>query len=109
MSILSENRSSSKNDALIKTIVIEDQIEWQTVIKKLVANTQELALKGVYSDLNQAKTILEKDEIDLVLLDVELDQDNGVEFIKKLTNKVNSIIISSHSKYAIQGYEIEGN
>lgn len=107
MSILSENRSSSKNDALIKTIVIEDEAEWQTVIEKLVKKTPELTLKGIYADLTQAKTILEKEEIDLVLLDVELNQANGVDFIKKLTNKVNAIIISSHSKYAIKGYEIE--
>lgn len=93
----------------ISTIIIEDDSIWQTILQKLVESKSELSCIGVYATLEEAEKVIQKEEVELILLDVEVQGQNAIEFIKKFDKNISIIIISSHEKYALSGYEINAS
>ena len=63
-------------------LIVDDEDKLRSLLKRIIT------LEGFYVqeavDLKQAKKILEKDEVDIVLCDVKLPDGNGVDFIQKI-------------------------
>ena len=74
-------------------LIVDDEEKLRNLLKRLVGLEGFFVLEA--SDLQQAKKILEKDEIDVVLCDVKLPDGSGVDFIKniKLTHPLVEIIL----------------
>jgi len=74
-------------------LIVDDEEKLRNLLKRLVGLEGFFVLEA--SDLPQAKKILEKDEIDVVLCDVKLPDGSGVDFIKniKLTHPLVEIIL----------------
>ena len=90
----------------INSIIIDDDSYWQLIIKNLIKGNDQLSLLGIFSDTQSAYEFLAHNEIDLIFLDVQIENDNGIELIKKLKNQPHVIIISSFAEFAIDGYSI---
>jgi DNA-binding LytR/AlgR family response regulator len=95
-----------KSNDKIKTIIIDDESQWQLIVRKFVEKTPELALQNVFSDVETAYDYLQENDVDLICLDMEINDDIGINLIKRLDKKYAVIIISSHETYAIQGFSI---
>jgi len=79
-------------------LVIDDSIAILTSIRSILEKTYDVSLA---KDAEIAKTILETTDIDLILLDVEMPDMSGIEFLKILNNSpswyhIPVIIVSSH-------------
>ena len=60
-----------------------------------------------YASAQEAiKRILEKD-IDLVFLDIEMPQLNGIEFAKIIPQSTRIIFTTAYDRYAIQGFKVD--
>lgn len=95
-----------KNPSLIKSIIIDDESYWQTIIKKLADSIPYLSIEGIFSDIETAYEYLSDHDIELIFLDVQINNDNGIDLIKRLHKIHSVIIISSHSSFALEGYSI---
>lgn len=91
---------SSKIDILknLKILYIEDEIK----IQKEVCKTLELLAKDIYpfSNAEEALEFFYKNQVDIILSDVTLENMSGLEFAKKVreSNKtIPIIIISAHT------------
>jgi len=49
---------------------------------------------------------LNEDSIDLLFLDIEMPQLNGIDFIKSLANPPAVILTTAYRDYALESYEI---
>jgi DNA-binding NtrC family response regulator len=63
-------------------LIVDDEEKLRNLLKRIVGLEGFNVLEA--SDLQQAKKILEKDEIDVVLCDVKLPDGSGVDFIQKI-------------------------
>src|SRR4051812_32862975 len=87
-------------------IIVEDEPLAAEVIKDYIEQVPFLQLKGVCTDALYAMDLLQKENIDMVFLDIHLPKLKGLDFIKALKKPLQIIITSAYQEYALQGYEL---
>lgn len=92
---------------MISCIAIDDEPKALSIIENHVLRTDFLTLDATFTDPFKAISFLEKNEIDLLFLDINMPDISGFEFLKHLSNKIQIIFTTAHSEYAIQSYEVE--
>jgi DNA-binding LytR/AlgR family response regulator len=91
---------------MIHCILIEDQIPAQYIIEKYISDTDNLILKGTFTDTISANEFLKKEPIDLIFLDIHLPKISGIEFLRTIENGPRVILTTAFSDYAFESYEL---
>lgn len=95
---------------MINCIIIDDQQEATDVIQDHLKRITQINLKKVFTDPIEGLKYLENNQIDLVFLDIEMPNLNGLEFIESL-KEVNGknipkfIFTTGYHKYALSGFD----
>jgi DNA-binding LytR/AlgR family response regulator len=95
---------------MITCIIIDDQKEAIGVIEDHLKKFAQLTLIAVFTDSLEGLEFLEKKQVDLVFLDIEMPNLNGLDFIESLRSKKGKdipkfIFTTGYHKYALSGYE----
>lgn len=91
----------------MKALIIDDNIIARTTLKHLASKIQDLEVAGECANAMEAYNELNKQTIDLLLLDIEMPEISGVELTKNLVNKRPLIIfITSKKDYAVEAFEL---
>ncbi|MEQ9440987.1 MAG: LytTR family DNA-binding domain-containing protein [Cyclobacteriaceae bacterium] len=96
----------------MKLIAVDDNVGTLTTVQTYLEKISWIQLVGVYTSPVEALDVLFEQIVDIVLVDVQMDELSGLEFIniakKQHTNNNPAfIIISSYDQYAINGYELD--
>ena len=90
----------------MKCIIIEDQPPAQRILKKFISDLGMLELKASFSDAIQAMRFLQKEEVDLVFLDIHLPKLSGLDFLKSLVHPPHVILTTAFPDYALESYDL---
>jgi DNA-binding LytR/AlgR family response regulator len=90
---------------LIRCIIIEDERLAQDVIKNHLQKAGRFKLIGTYRNAVEAKEALEKEEVDLIFLDIQLPGMTGLNFLRSLSNPPFVVFTTSYPEYALESYE----
>jgi len=90
---------------LIKCIIVEDETLAQNVIQAHLQRTDQFELIGVCSNALEAKEILDKKEVDLIFLDIQLPGMTGLNFLRTLKNPPLVVLTTAYAEYALESYE----
>jgi DNA-binding LytR/AlgR family response regulator len=87
-------------------IIVDDDILTCKIFEGYVNKSSSLDLIGTYNDSIAARNIItQRKDIDLVILDIQMPEMNGFDFIASLDNPPNIIIISSAEEYALKAFD----
>jgi DNA-binding LytR/AlgR family response regulator len=86
-------------------IIIEDQPPAQRILKKYIEDIGTLQLRATLSDALQAMAFLEKENVDVIFLDIHLPKMSGMDFLKTMVRPPHIILTTAFSDYALDGYE----
>ncbi len=86
-------------------IIVDDHKMQRTALKLLVTQFDSLKLVAECENPIQAINILEKNEIDLIFLDIEMPQMTGLEFLKSMEKRPLIILITAKPEYAVEAFE----
>jgi DNA-binding LytR/AlgR family response regulator len=93
---------------MLTCIAIDDEPLALELLKKHIAKIYFLDLKGVFTDSFEAKKILEETNIDILFLDIQMPDINGIEFSKMLNKKSTAVIFTTaFSEYAVEGFNVD--
>ena len=92
---------------MLRAILVDDEAVNRSLIKKLSDDSAELELLGEFDNAVAANNFLQKTEVDLLLLDVEMPGMTGIEMVRNLKHKPAVVLITSKSDYAAEAFEIE--
>lgn len=92
---------------MIKCAIIDDESLAIRLLANYVQKTPTLELVGKFNKATQALPLLQKEEVDLLFLDIEMPDLTGLEFIKLLKNKPLVILTTAYSQYAIDGFDLD--
>jgi len=92
---------------MLSCIIVDDEPLAINVLKNYIDKTPFLQLKQWFTNPLEALSFLQKENADLVLLDIEMEQLSGIQFMRMLPEEVQVIIVSAYSQYAIEGYEYD--
>ncbi len=64
-----------------------------------------MELRGIYRNAREARDALDKEDVDLLFLDIQLPGMTGLEFLRSLKNPPLVVFTTSYPEYAVESYE----
>ncbi|WP_343606818.1 LytTR family DNA-binding domain-containing protein [Fluviicola sp.] len=95
-----------KNE-LIRCIIVDDELMARRLIEDYVAKTPFLSFCGSFGSVVEALTVLNAEQIDLVFLDIQMPEVNGIELSRMLPRSTRVIFTTAFDQYAIEGFRVE--
>lgn len=80
----------------IKTIILEDDFFLKTILEMMCMQHPDILFLGAFEDVGPALSCIERESVDLVLLDVQLRSSNGYELLKHLPSTARVVVVSSN-------------
>lgn len=91
----------------MKCIIIEDEIPAQKIIKNFLNKLPDIELIATFNAAIEANSFLKKVTVDLVLLDINLPDISGIDFIKTVKNPPAIIMTTAYPDYAVNSFELD--
>lgn len=91
----------------IKCIIIDDEPLAVQVVKNYLKEIQNIELIETFNNPIQAIETIENGDIDLIFLDINMPQMNGLEFLRSLTNKPHTIITTAYREFAVESFDLD--
>ena len=92
---------------MMKCIAIDDEPLALQIMTKYCEKISFLQLVKVFTNPDEAKDFLQQNEIDLIFLDIQMPDINGIQFYKNLTAKPLVIFTTAFKDYAAEGFNVD--
>lgn len=91
---------------MIKAIAIDDEPIALMVIENFCREIQNITLEKTFSEAKEGLNYLKKYPTDIIFLDIEMPNLNGIDLYKQISQKTLVIFISSRADYAVEGFNL---
>ncbi|HKI89706.1 MAG TPA: LytTR family DNA-binding domain-containing protein [Draconibacterium sp.] len=92
---------------MIKTIAIDDEPLALQLVTGYIKKTPFLELAASFDNPMDAMEFLDKNNVDLIFLDIHMPDLTGIEFTRILENPPKIIFTTAYEKYALEGFKLE--
>ena len=92
---------------MIKCLTIDDEPLALNKMASYISKTPFLELVGACRSGYEAMDLISKTKIDLMFVDINMPDINGLDFVKTLHNKPQIIFTTAFSEYAIEGFKLD--
>ena len=91
----------------IKCLLADDEPPARELLASYINRLDDLELCGQCADSLGTFKYLQKNEVDLLFLDIQMPGMNGLELIKSLHNPPRIVLITAYREYAVEGFELD--
>ena len=91
---------------ILKCAIIDDEPLAISLLESYVNKTPFLELAGKYNSAVNALPALSKEPVDLLFLDIQMPELNGMEFSRILKTDTRIIFTTAFSQYALDSYKV---
>ena len=91
----------------MKAVAIDDEPLALEIIRSHASKVPYLELKATFTDAFQALEYLQKENIDLLFLDIKMPDISGIELFSSLSRKPMVIFTTAYSEHAVAGFELD--
>jgi DNA-binding LytR/AlgR family response regulator len=90
----------------IRCIIVDDEPLAREGMMLLVKDNDFLELVAQCSNALEANSIMAREKIDLIFLDIQMPKIMGIDFLKSLPVKPMVIITTAYPNFALEGFEL---
>jgi DNA-binding LytR/AlgR family response regulator len=91
----------------LRCYIIDDEHLAQEILEEYIAKVSFLELKGIFMSPLEAAAQIDHDKPDLLFLDINMPDLDGLNFIPMLNPKPMIILTTAYDEYAIKAFELE--
>lgn len=91
---------------ILRCALVDDEPLALSLLESYVRKTDSLELCGSYSSAIQAMKSLPEHPVDLLFLDIQMPELNGLEFSRMVSYNTRIIFTTAFEQYAIDGYRV---
>lgn len=91
----------------VQCLLIDDEPIARRVIRSHLAKIESFIVAGECGTAIECFGLLQHHQPDLLFLDIQMPQLNGLEFLRSLQHRPKVIIVSAHREYALEGFELD--
>lgn len=89
-----------------KCMIVDDEPVAIRIIRQHLEKLNNYEIVATRSNAMDAFEYLGQNEVDLLLLDIEMPELNGLEMYRSLKNPPELILVTAHRDYAVEGFEV---
>jgi two-component system LytT family response regulator len=86
-------------------ITVDDELNALNLINRYIKKIDFLCLKGSFQDPIKAVHFCENNEIDLIFLDINMPDINGLQVLKSLNKDPLVIFITAYTEFALESFD----
>lgn len=86
--------------------IVDDEPLALSLLESYVLKTPFLRLTGKYSNAVSAMSRIGEEQVDVLFLDIQMPEVNGMEFARTISSKTRIIFTTAFSEYALEGYKV---
>jgi DNA-binding LytR/AlgR family response regulator len=90
----------------IKCLIIDDEPLARKGLKEYIGDVDFLELAGEFDNALRATDMLNKGDIQLLFLDIQMPKITGLEFFRSLQQAPPVIFTTAYPQYALEGFEV---
>ena len=90
----------------IKCVIIDDEPLAIKVVENHLKEFQNFEVIATFNNPIEALPLLEKSEVDVLFLDINMPKMNGLDFAKSLNSNTSIIITTAYREYAVESYDL---
>ena len=91
----------------IKCIAVDDEPLALEQIGSYIQKTPFLELVAMCKNASEALEVLKGNEVNLMFLDIDMPEINGIELVKSLIYKPQIVFTTAYSEYAFEGFQVD--
>jgi len=91
---------------MIKAIAVDDEPLSLKIIEKFCGKSDIVSLKETFTQTTEASTYLERNEVDLLFLDINMPAISGIDFYKSLSSSPMLIFTTAYPEFALEGFNL---
>lgn len=89
----------------IKVLIVDDEPLAREIMATYITKIPGLEIVGNCKNALQAFSILSKQQVDIMLLDINMPEINGIEFLKTIKDPPCIIFTTAYTEFAVESYE----
>lgn len=89
----------------IRTIIVDDEKKARQGLQTLLGQRQDFEVVKTCKDGVEAVEYLNREDCDLLLLDIQMPAINGFEVLQSVKNRPFTIFITAYDEYALKAFE----
>lgn len=94
---------------MIKALIVEDEPLARDELKYLLKRSSKIEIVGECDDLETALYIIDNQKIDVIFLDIQLGENNGMSFAEQLKHTANRpeiVFATAYDEYVLQAFDV---
>ena len=88
-------------------IIVDDEMAARMIVSHLCSQVESLNVVEEFPNALQAMKFLNKNEVDLIFLDIHMPDFTGFDFIETLKNPPKIVLTTSDKNFAIEAFEYD--
>ena len=92
---------------MIHCIAIDDEPLALQLINEYCSKISFLKLEKTFTNTDEARTWLQQNKVDLLFLDIQMPDINGMQFYKSLAEKPPVIFTTAYKDFAAEGFNVD--
>ena len=92
---------------MMKCMTVDDEPLALKQLNKYISQVPFLELAGSFDNGLKASAFIADNPVDLVFIDIDMPDMNGLEFVRALINHPMIVFTTAYSEYAIESYKLD--
>ena len=91
---------------MIRCLIVDDEPLASKLLASYIEKIDDVEVRGIFNNPLHVLSYLEKDSVDLILLDIQMPELRGTQLAKLLDPSIQIIFTSAYQEYAVEGFEL---
>ncbi|HLT51421.1 MAG TPA: response regulator [Arenibacter sp.] len=90
----------------LKVVLVDDEPLALRILRNYVEQIKDLQLLQTFTNAVDAASFIQKNEVDIIFLDINMPVMSGLDLLGTLTSKAMVVITTAHEEHAIKSFEL---
>ncbi len=95
------------NGESLKAVIIDDQAPQRKLLEAYSKKSKKVEILGSFESIEKWTSSNTAEPPDLILLDVEIPETTGLDYLRSTANLPQIILVTNHRNYAVEAFEFE--
>lgn len=91
----------------LRVLIVDDETPAREELKYLLSADDRIEVVAESANLEDAKTVIDTQDIDLIFLDIQINNENGVDFAERIKERdIGVIFATAYDEYAVKAFSL---